>query len=144
MKQPFPGASQQTSCPAASLCFEVVSLNACLCFDVEFQTAFFPSVSSLTVPLWRWCLSTLCLRLDTSPSVSLKRRKTFIRYKTSPLAVPIATSAERLVGVHFIHRSLLVSIHHQNCLGISFWWHYLPSHNVIFLLFVISASANWY
>lgn len=106
--------------------------NACLCFDVEFQTAFFPSVSSLTVPLWRWCHSTLCLRLDTSPSVSLKRRKTFIRYKNLSPRCSHRNDRQRLMKVHFIHSSLLVLILHQKPPGISFWWHYLPSHNVIF------------
>lgn len=87
---PF-GKSQLLFC---QLALWTCSFTACLwLYLLKFQIAFFSFLFHLWPFLFGcWCNSTLCLRLDTSLSVSLKQKKTFIRYiiATSVFSLPPA------------------------------------------------------
>lgn len=116
MKQPYSAFQQTSWCqPVLWTCF----FNACLCFYVEFQIAFFPLFHLWLFLSGCWCNSTLCLRLDTSQSVSLKQKKTFIRYKIAASVFSLQ-QLQAFSKTHFIYNSLLlVFIHHKNV------WHFI-------------------
>lgn len=111
----FPGASQQTGCPAASLCFEVVSLmpafvltwNSKRPFSLLFHLWLSLSGAAAIVHcVWGWTRAHPWAWNGGKHLSGIK-----------PLPCSHCNDRKRLMKVHFIHSSLLVVIHHQNVLA---------------------------